>query len=184
MRPRNERKPAGPAIGSLYGSAIDVKTTQLDVGVNIINNSEPNTYFQIEMFFGAIESDMGTNVLNPGFKGQKYLRFRLNRLGSRSGRRSFAQRIERTIAPLLENKGVDDAVYTDSYVCGSPAMSFYVLSYPCYVDTTFEFDAAELAEAITGVKPGVDFPIDTDGFMYQYSLIGSGDLVSMKVVRQ
>ena len=124
------------------------------MGVNLINNTKPGAYFVNEMYFGPIGSD-DIMVTSEDYRGQRYLRFRLNLLGSRSGRRSFAARIETAMKPLL-GPGFGEPKHTDSYVCGSPANSFYVISFPetSASVSTFELDPLVVAKAITGTTPG------------------------------
>lgn len=183
LRPRREKKPTVNNFGSILGPAIDLKPVQ-DVGIKLINNTKPGAYFVTEMYFGPIGAD-DIMVRSEDYPGQRYLRFRLNLLGSRSGRRSFAARIETGMKPLLGPE-FGDAKHTDSYVCGSPANSFYVVCFPetSASTSTFELDPMVLAKAITGASPGDPFVIDTDGFKYSYAITGQDPKFSMVVTRQ
>jgi len=186
LRPRGEKKPpVGPSralVGSISGPAIDLKpanVTVQDVGMKLINDNKPGAYFVTEVYFGPIRGD-NIAVATPSYSDQKYLRFRLNLIKSRSGRRQFAKRIEANVKPLL-GTGFGDPKHTDSYVCGSPANSFYVLSFleKRGSESTFTFDPKELAKAITGVSEDENFKIDSDD--YTYSITGQGSNFSMFV---
>ena len=184
VRRRPTKNQDSPAFGSLAGPAIDFLKTDdpvasPDIGIRLINNAEPGAFFVVQMYFGPITDD-NIFVTKPAFKDQRYLRFKLSLISSRAGRRSFAKRINEKVEPLIKGQGVGEAMYTDSYVCGSPANSFFVVSFPCTDTSTFNLDAEAMAEAITGVKPGVDFKIDSDGHMYQYTVSGG----EMRVTRQ
>ena len=176
--------PSTPLFGSLQGPAIDFllpedgkSQQQPDIALRLVNNGI-GSFFLVEMYFGAIADD-SIVVTTPAFSGQKYLRFKLSLISSKSGRREFSKRIADKMKPLMAGKGLGEAMYTDSYVCGSPANSFFVVSFACNKDSTFNLDAAAAAKAITGVDPKTNFVIDSDGHMYQYTLNGG----AMRVAR-
>jgi len=172
VRPRKAKTADVPAIGSMYATAIDFKTEhspQAPVGVKIINNRRPDATFVVEMYYGLIKDDV-VQITTPSPQGQRHLRFKINLLQSRSGRRQFAARITDNIATVIQPYGFTlEPVESDAYVCGSAANSFYAISF-VQPDTSAEYDKGfdELAQAIATVEQGQTFVIDADGFVYSY----------------
>lgn len=174
VRPRNSKTADVPDIGSIYATAIDFKaghSPQAPVGVKIINNLRPDATFVVEMYYGLIKDDI-VQITTPGPQENRHLRFKINLLQSRSGRRQFAARITNNIATLIQPYGFSlEPVESDAYVCGSAANSFYALSF-VQTDASAEYDKGfdELAKAIATVAQSETFVIDEDGFVYSYKV--------------
>ena len=166
LRPRQE---AVVSHGSLYAPPIVLKP-HLDVGVIMMNDAKPDAFFTIEFYYGHVLAD------NGGFtagKGQKYVRFKVTRLQSRTQRKKLA----RTIATRLLNRGDKDfdrnfssRMERDEYVCGNPATSTYSIAFLQKTNETLELKFFEnLAKIIADDKsPGQPFTFDNDKHNYKY----------------
>lgn len=134
------------------------------IGMKLVDRSA-DAHFLVDMYYGEIADD-SLRVVTPEFEGQTYLRFKLSFIGTRKDRRGFAESVHAAVKDSLS--GAKDVVYTDSYVCGSPANSFFVVSYPFSKDApSFTLEASKLAALIAGVPAETDFEIDGETFKYE-----------------
>ena len=166
LRPRQE---AVVSHGSLYAPPIVLKP-HLDVGVIMMNDANSDAFFTIEFYYGHVLAD------NGGFtagKGQKYVRFKVTRLETRTQLKKLAS----TIAARLVNKGDVEfdrnfssiLMESDGYVCGSPDTSTYSIAFMQKTNETLELKFFEkLAKIIAdGASQGQKFTFN-DGHNYEY----------------
>ena len=169
LRPRQE---AVVSHGSLYAPPIVLKP-HLDVGVIMMKDADPDAFFTIEFYYGHVLGDTSGGGFKAG-KGQKYVRFKVANLQSRTQRKKLA----RTIAARLVNKRDKDfdrhfgsiSMESDEYVCGSPATSTYSIAFVQRSNETLQLDFFEnLAKIIADdASPGQPFTLDNDGHQYEY----------------
>ena len=180
----NTKTPSQAKVGSICGPAIDFaldkkREESPEIGISIVNEGvgeKPS--FIVKVYFGNVKDD---NDFRTEQTDGKHLRFMLKFIGTRSDRKAFAENINKKIKEIIKGKGLDQPIYTDSYVCGDPVNSFYVVAYPAQADASFELDMKEMAKAIAeGVDENKDFKILKDGYNYQYTVSGN----DMKVTRQ
>ena len=188
VRPRKGKDVDVPTFGSMYSTAIDFKAghgPQAPVGVKIINNRRPDAAFVVEMYYGLINDDI-VQITTPSAEAKRHLRFKINLLQSRSGRRQFAARITASIASVIKPFGfMLEPVESDAYVCGSAANSFYAIAF-VQSDASPEYDGGfeALARAIATVPEDENFVIDADGFVYAYTVdVKSSNEASMLIRR-
>lgn len=180
----NTKTPSQAKVGSICGPAIDFaldkkREQSPEIGISIVNEGvEEKPTFIVKGYFGNVKDD---NDFATEPTDGKHLRFMLKFIGTRSDRQAFAENINKKIQDIIKGNDLGQPIYTDSYVCGSPKNSFYVVAYPAQADVNFQLDMKKMAKAIAGgVDENKDFKILEDGYNYQYTVSES----EMKVTRQ
>lgn len=183
----SERK---PNYGSIYSEAIGLKPglgllsqsiasvpVSADVGVVMLDDDSPDSFFQIEAYYGPVYLDTSGGNFDTGKRGraQKYIRFKILKLNSRTQRKKMAQKIGTRLltdtSTGFNKRFNNNWMMRDRYVCGSPQESSYTVAFMDDDDATTgsKIGLMPFARSIAdGKLPGQQFTFDNDGHSYVY----------------
>lgn len=183
MRPRKPKNADNPQFGSIHSAPVDFNSRfaqQTAVGVTLIDQRD--TFF-VQMYFGDVEKD--TIMLPNRPKSGMYLRFKIGFLNRRSDRKLIANRIIQEVSKLIGGYFDEKPIENDSYVCGNPADSFYVIGFIQKEESTdYANDFYTLGKAIAGVSENTVFQLDDDQHDYTYTIEANGNDEANMIIKR